>query len=60
MYKGHIDKAKTGKVWGWEVGISGEGESGGEKMNNKKIKIKNNNLKNYRNIEKQQQGKIEY
>ena len=42
------------------MGVSGEGESGGEKMNNKKIKIKNNNLKNYRNIEKQKQGKIEY
>ena len=32
MYKGHMDKAKGGWDWGWEVGEGGMGESGGWKM----------------------------
>ena len=29
IYKGHMDKAKRGKDWGWEVVVGGTGESGG-------------------------------
>ena len=32
MYKGHMDKAKGGWDWGWEVGMAGVGGSGGGKM----------------------------
>ena len=31
-YKGSIDKVKGEKDWGWEVRMSGAGESGGGKM----------------------------
>ena len=32
MYIGHMDKAKWGKDWGWEVGVSRVGESADGKM----------------------------
>ena len=32
MYKGPMDKSKMGKDGGWEVGVSGPGDSGGRKM----------------------------